>query len=221
MSEELSSFYKSREWLNLRARLMLERVNDRGELICEHCGKPIVKAYDCIGHHTIELTKENVKDYSISLNPKNIKLIHFKCHNRIHQRFEGMARNVYLVYGSPCSGKTTWVRDVANEDDLILDMDSIWESISVADKYHKPARLKNNAFGIRDCILDQIKCRVGLWRNAYVIGGYPLSTDRDRLCDLLGAQPIFIETSKDECIARAKTEEWREFVEEWFDSFTP
>ena len=216
----LESFYKSKEWEGLRARLMQERVNENDELICEYCGRPITKRYDCIGHHNIELTDENVNDYEISLNPDNIKLIHFRCHNRIHQRFEGFYQTVYLVYGSPCSGKSTWVHEVANEDDLILDIDAIWEAVCQADKYHKPKRLRANVFGVRDCILDQIRTRTGMWRNAFVIGGYPLRTDRDRLCDLLKAKPIFIEESKEECLKRAETEEWKDFIREWFENYS-
>lgn len=212
-------FYKSKQWEKLIEQLKIDRVNEQGEILCEYCGKPITKKYDCIGHHEIELTEDNVNDYQISLNPKNIKLIHFKCHNRIHQRFEGFKQKVYLVYGSPCSGKSTWVHEVANPDDLILDIDSIWECVSVSDKYHKPSRLKTNVFGIRDCILDQIRTRSGMWRNAYVIGGYPLRTDRDRLCNLLNAEPIFIDTPKEECLSRAANEEWKEFILDWFDSY--
>lgn len=216
---QLDRFYKSKQWEGLVAQLKIDRVNEQGQLICEYCGKPITKKYDCIGHHEIELTEDNVNDYQVSLNPANIKLIHFKCHNRIHQRYEGFKQKVYLVYGSPCSGKSTWVHEVANPDDLILDIDKIWECVSVSDKYHKPARLKTNVFGIRDCVLDQIRTRSGLWRNAYVIGGYPLRTDRDRLCNLLNAEPIFIDTTKEECLSRAMNEEWKEFIEDWFDSF--
>ena len=215
----LATFYKSREWEGLVNRLKMERVNEDGQLICEYCGKPITKKYDCIGHHEIELTDDNVNDYLISLNPDNIKLIHFKCHNKIHQRWDGFYQKVYLVYGSPCAGKSTWVHDVANSDDLILDIDKLWECVSIADKYNKPNRLKSNVFGLRDCLIDQIRCRVGMWRNAYVIGGYPLRTDRDRLCNLLGATPIFIEATKEECLSRAVNDEWKEFVENWFDSF--
>ena len=215
----LDNFYKSKQWEELRARLMMERVDEQGQLICEHCGKPITKAYDCIAHHEIKLTDDNVNDFVISLNPQNIKLIHFKCHNKIHQRYDGFYRNVYLVYGSPCSGKSTWVHDVAYDDDLILDVDSIWESICKADKYHKPNRLKANVFGIRDCIIDQIRTRKGMWRNAYVIGGYPLRSDRDRLCELLQAQPIYIEATKDECLSRALSDDWKDFIEEWFENF--
>ena len=216
----LEKFYKSRGWRKLVDRLKLERLNLHGELICEYCGKPITRKYDCIGHHEIELTEDNVFDVDVAMNPANIKLIHFKCHNKIHQRFDGFYQSVYLVYGSPCAGKTSWVQDVAEDDDLILDIDSIWESICKADRYHKPNRLKANAFGIRDCILDQIRTRTGMWRNAFVIGGYPLASDRDRLCDMLRAKPIFIDATRKECLERAETIEWKDYVEEWWDSYT-
>lgn len=221
MSFTLDNFYKSDEWYTLKSLLMQERTNEHGELICAHCGKPITKKYDCIGHHKIELTNDNVNDYSISLNPDYIELIHFRCHNIEHQRFEGFKQEVYLVYGSPCSGKSSWVHSVANSDDLILNIDSIWECICIADKYHKPGRLKANVFGIRDCLIDQIRCRTGMWRNAYVIGGYPLRTDRDRLCDLLRAKTIFIDESKDVCLSRAENNKMKEFIEDWFDSYIP
>ena len=216
----LDSFYKSKEWIKLLEQLKLERVNSSGDLICEYCHKPIVKKYDCIGHHNIELTEANVNDYNISLNSENIMLIHHKCHNKIHERFAGFKQRVYIVYGSPCSGKSTWVNDVAYNDDLILDMDKIWECICNSDRYHKPNRLKSNAFGIRDCILDMIKCRRGMWRNAYVIGGYPLASDRERLSKLLGAELVFIDETKEECLSRCVDDNWKSYVNEWFDLFT-
>lgn len=216
----LQTFYKSKQWERLVEQLKLERVNADGLLICEHCGQPIIKKYDCIGHHEKELTEENVNDYSVSLNPDNVRLIHFRCHNKIHQRFDGFSQKVYLVYGAPCSGKTTWVNDNANADDLIVDIDAIWECLSTSDKFSKPARLKSNVFGVRDFLIDQIRCRTGNWRNAYVIGGYPLRSDRDRMCDLLSAVPVFIDEQKDVCISRAKTKEWIEYIDEWFDTYT-
>lgn len=217
----LDTFYKSREWEKLIAQLKIERQNDEGLIICERCGLPILKKYDCIAHHEIELTEENVNDFLVSLNPDNIKLIHFKCHNKIHQRWDGFCRKVYLVYGSPCSGKTTWVHEVANEDDLILDLDSIWESICLSDRYHKPNRLKANVFGIRDCVLEQIKLRKGMWRCAYIIGGYPLRSDRDRLCDLLAAVPVYIEADRAVCESRVPCADWLDYIADWFDSYTP
>lgn len=215
----INNFYQSKQWRGLIDQLKLERLNEQGELICEYCGKAITKKYDCIGHHVVELTEDNINDYSTSLNPNNIQLIHFRCHNLIHQRYEGYKRIVYLVYGAPCSGKRDWVKEVANKDDLILDIDSIWDCISIAGKKDKQPRLKSNVFGIRDFIIDQIRTRTGNWRNAYIIGGYPLRTDRDRLCELLSAKPIYIQSTEEECMGRASDEKMKQYIADWFEDF--
>lgn len=218
----LSDFYKSKEWVGLMQAIKLERVNDEGEIICEHCGKPITAKYDCIGHHIIALTEQNYTDATISLNPSNIMLVHHGCHNKIHDRLGlSYVKQIYLVYGSPCSGKTTWVKDNMNYGDLIVDMDSIWECISGRDRYVKPNRLKQNAFGIRDELIRMVRMRQGNWLNAYVIGGYPLISERERLIKSLGAREIFIDTPKEECLIRAKDrpKEYEEYINSWWEQY--
>ena len=217
----LSTFYQSREWISLLNIIKDERTNEEGFIICEHCGKPIVAKYDCIGHHKEELTELNVNDYNISLNPDNIALVHHKCHNIIHERFGTYTRKVYIVHGAPCSGKSSFVASVANKEDLIMDMDAIWQMISNNELYVKPGRLKQNVFAVRDCILDQIKTRAGQWRAAYVIGGYPLPMERQRLATMLGAELIHIDTSKEECLARAadRPGDWTKFIEEYYEKY--
>lgn len=221
----LKNFYKSRQWRNLVDVLRNERTNEDGEIICAYCGKPIRRKYDVIGHHIKRLTEDNVNDATISLNPENVELIHFGCHNKIHQRYEGFTQRVYLVYGSPCSGKSTWVQENAYEDDLIVDLDRIWESICFCSRDNKPNRLKANVFGIRDCLIDQIRTRKGMWRNAYIIGTYPLASDRERLCDLLNAEEIYIESDLETCLERAKqrenSEKWTEIVTDWYSDYVP
>lgn len=216
----MANFYTSRAWTTFVAQLKLDRLNERGELICARCGQPIVKKYDCIGHHIIELTDDNVNDATIALNPDNVELIHFSCHNKIHRRFDGFYQSVYLVYGSPCAGKSTWVQQNANPDDLIVDIDRVWECLSMQDKYSKNDRIKSNVFGVYDTLIEQVKRRVGKWRGAYIIGGYPLASDRERLCDLLRAQPIFIDETRETCEARAVNDDWREYIADWFDAYT-
>ena len=68
----LYNFYRSDNWTNLLKVLKLQRVDTNGNIICEYCNKPIVRAYDCIGHHKVELTEENYTDADISLNPDSI-----------------------------------------------------------------------------------------------------------------------------------------------------
>lgn len=225
MIHDLSDFYQSDEWRKLIRSIRIERTNDDGQLICEYCGRPIVKEYDCIGHHKTELTDENVNDYAISLNPENIMLVHHRCHNFIHHKLGHSMRQVYLVYGAPLSGKSTYIKENMSEGDLLIDMDSIWQCVSGCERYVKPNRLRSVVFRIRDDLIDMIKYRYGKWSNAYVCGGYPLSSERERIIKELGAREIFIDTSRDECIARLEADaerdhdEWRQYIDDWFDKF--
>lgn len=217
----LDTFYQSDAWVNLLRIIKDERTNEQGFIICEHCGQPIVLKYDCIGHHIQELTAENVNDVNISLNPDNIALVHHKCHNMIHARFGYEYKKIYVVHGAPCSGKTTYVNKVAGKDDIILDIENIWECITNNPRYEKPNRLKTNVFAIRDLILDQIVTHTGYWRNAYIIGGYPYVSDRERMQRLYNAELIHIDTDKEECLLRAEQRpgEWTEYINEYFERF--
>ncbi len=221
----LNDFYRSREWRDLLAIIKSERLNSRGELICEHCHKPIIKGYDCIGHHTIELTEQNYMDANIALNPELIMLVHLRCHNKIHNKLGYSGRAVYLVYGSPLSGKSTYVKDNMDIGDIVVDIDNIWECISYCDRYTKPNRLISNVFSIRDHMIDMIRMRRGKWLTAWVIGGYPLISERERLCRSLGAKEIFIDTPKDECIKRLyesdRPSDWEKFISDWWETYTP
>ena len=223
MMLKLATFYKDKRWIKLLEILKQERANKNGVPVCEHCGKPIVKAYDCIGHHKIELTESNVNDLNISLNPDNIMLVHHKCHNIIHERFgyEG-SRHIYLVYGSPASGKYEYIKEVAGKDDLILNIDNIYQCISINDRYMASKRLSRNVFAIRDLIMDMIRTNTGKWKNAYIVGGYPMSSERERIINTLQAEPIYIEATKEECIANAqgRGEEYIKYIDEWFNRYT-
>lgn len=221
----LTTFYRSKDWIDLIQIIKLKRVDEHGMLICEHCKKPIVAKYDCIGHHVIELTEDNVNDVNISLNEDNIMLVHHRCHNIIHNKLGIGCKQVYVVYGSPLSGKSTYVKDCISYGDIVIDMDNIWQCISGQDRYVKPKRLTQNVFDIRNLLIDSIRMRKGNWLNAYVIGGYPLISERERLIKSLGAREIFVDISKEECIARLRScndrdhDEWLRYIDDWWEKF--
>lgn len=221
----LETFYKSKDWQKLIDVIKLERVDKNGQLICAHCGKPIVDKYDCIAHHTIFLTDENVNRADISLNPELIQLVHHRCHNRIHNKLGYTKREIYLVYGCPLSGKSTYVSTVAEPGDLIIDINSLWKAVSGCPE--KPKVLNSVVFGMRDYLIDCVKYRVGKWDNCYIIGGYPLISERERICKTLGAREIFIDVSKEECISRLNNSEnlnkadYLDYINEWWKRYIP
>lgn len=223
----LSGFYQSKAWVNLMAVIRMERVNSDGQIICEHCGKPIVHKYDCIGHHKIELNEANVNNADIALNPDNIMLVHHRCHNKIHDKLGYSNRQVFLVYGSPLSGKTTFVEGNKNEGDLVVDVDNIWQCVSGCARYTKPNRLKSCVFSVRDHMIDMVRMRQGKWLNAWVIGGYPLVSERERLLKSLGAREVFVDTSRENCVRRLREcsdgrnfEEWEKYISDWWEKFS-
>lgn len=218
----LYNFYRSPEWEKFRLLVINERLTEKGETICEHCGKSILKPFDLILHHKIVLTEENYNDANISLNPQNIMLVHHKCHNLIHNKLGYSQRQVYIVYGSPLSGKTSFVKENAAEGDLIIDMDNIWQCVSGCKRYVKPNRLKSIVFSVRDNLIESVKYRRGKWLNAYIIGGYPFQAERERLADQLGARMIHIDTGKDECLKRLYSSsdrdipEWEKYINDYW-----
>ena len=223
----LLNFYRSKQWEKLIRVIKQEWINEQGYIFCKHCGKPIIRSYDCIAHHITELTEENVNDVSVSLNPDNIALVHHGCHNRMHNKLGNAERRVYLVWGSPLSGKSSWVRENMNVGDLVVDIDSVWQCVSGLDRYVKPGRLNAVVFGIKNELLDMVRMRRGKWINAYVIGGYPLTAERERITGMLDAYEIFIDTEKKECLKRLQESDdrdkgqWEQYISDWWEKFSP
>lgn len=222
----LSDFYRSKEWEEFRIYLIAERTAADGFVYDEITGKPIVKAYDIILHHKIELTLENVNDANIALNPDNIQIVSFKTHNEIHKRFGKWTRHIYLVYGCPLAGKATYVQERAELHDLVIDIDKIYACISNNPKYIKSGRIADNAFAVRDCLLEQIKTRRGKWVNAWIIGGYPFKGERERTASEYGAECIYIPCTQEEAESRLQAvtderdkAEYKRYIQTWFDRY--
>lgn len=219
-------FYNGKSWRSLRGRLIAER-----NYICEECGGNFVfEPSRLVGHHKIELTPENITDVNIALNPDNIKIVCKECHDKEHKRFaysDNRQRNVYLVYGAPCSGKSTWINQMMERGDLRIDLDAIFECLSGCTLYDHPKALNRLAFSVRDLLLDQVRMRAGKWQAAFVVGGYPRKMQREQLAIRLGAELVYIETTREEAKARAMIsrgsfgQEWCGYIDKWFNAFEP
>lgn len=210
MYKTLHDFYVSRVWRELCHLLKIQR-----GYRCERCHKNIIDLSYLLGHHKIELTIENVNDPSISLNPDKIEIICQDCHNDEHRRF-GYSKHVFIVWGSPYSGRHTAVRQMMRTGDIILDIDALWRAITMGDD--KPNGCRFNVFKLRDSLLDQIKTRYGQWCDAYIIATYACPYDLERDVQAMGAEAIYCESTREECMRRAmEAGKTTEYISKWWD----
>jgi predicted kinase len=225
--KSVHELYVTQEFRTLRLELMNERIDGEGLLRCEHCHEVIEQACDCIAHHVKPVTLGNLNNVDITLNPANIQLVHHKCHNEIHERFGYARKKIYYVYGAPLSGKSSWVKNNKGSNDIVVDMDNIWQCITGGQRYYKPDALKTNVFAMRDFLLAMCKENKGFWNNAYIIEGGANKVKREQRLRALGAEPVYIEATQTECLERLErdeqrrpyAEQWRQYINEWFDTY--
>lgn len=231
MAQEFSrKFYKSKEWIDFRKIILAERGP-----VCKHCKKIIIESRHIQLHHKEELTPTNITDVNITLNPDNIEVLCQECHNKLHGRWckgqtrKKKERGIYIVYGPPLSGKTSYVLENMNKGDIVVDMDRLYEAVTLLPRYDKPDNLKYNVLSIRNSILDNIKTRYGGFNSAWVIGGYADKYSREQLARELGAKLILIDVNKEECLYRLKycndyrqqnKDEWIKYINKWFEEYT-
>lgn len=236
----LASFYAGDDWSDCKARVLNERIKG-GAVYCEHCGEVILKNFNpqeknnagaMVFHHKRPLlTVADANNAAISINSNMIAILHWKCHNVVHNRFNGQntrpEQKVYLITGAPCSGKTTFARERMEAGDVLIDIDDIWQQISGQPRYTKPNSLKPLVFATRDEQEDKVRMRAGTWRNAFIIKSLPLSMDRKREAEKLGAEVITIEATKEECLERLRKNpqgrdvaEYEKFINNYFAMFS-
>ena len=209
----LESFYSQTAWRKLRSYIIQERIARDGALICDYCHRQIVAPYDAICHHVIPLTESNVNDPEISLNPENIQVLHMRCHNLVHGKTGNGRRAVYLIWGAPKSGKSSYINTIRTRNDIVVDIEELYHALGSEIGTRKVAPV---VFRLRDELYDMIKTRYGRWDNAYIVGTYPIEMERRRLLETMRAEEIFIDTPMDVCLERCRSEEEIGYVREWF-----
>ena len=214
---KLHRFYCSKAWTDLAHMLKVQRGGR-----CERTGEIYEDMSQLIAHHRVELNDINVDDPQVSLNPDNIEIISFLEHNREHRRF-GNSKNVYIVWGPPLSGKSTLVKQSMQYGDIVMDIDALWQAITLQPMYIKPNNVRFNVFRLRDNMYDQIRTRYGQFYDAYVVASLPDKYDREKLSERLGAELIQCVCEKEECYERfarsGKPIEWKTYIDEWFERF--
>lgn len=126
---------------------------------------------------------------------------------------------VYLICGSPCSGKTTYIKNHAKDGDLVCDVDLIYQSISNRDSHDADVEIHEIALQLHYALCEIIKNRSMNFNNAYVVS--IANTNKKLKHDIEKVKAdkvVFIDTPYDVCIERAKERNnlFKLFVDDWF-----
>ena len=128
---------------------------------------------------------------------------------------------VYLIYGSPCSGKSTFIKDRLKRGDLVCDVDLIYQAISGQNPHDADLYVHEMALRLKDDLLDAIRDREGGWNNAYVVSTVntkdKLKAEKERIN---ADECIFLDTPYDVCMERAKDRPscFKWLIQEWFET---
>ena len=232
--------YNSKKWKKCR-----KYIYDKYYGLCADCGKPGLEV-----HHDQYLTPDNINDPDIVYGEWNLILLCRDCHfarrpmrkqaidndyyfdedgNMCQKEIEAVAidAKVYIVYGSPGSGKSRHVKDHMVVGDMVVDLDLIAQSIGLQGKTETPLGLLDTVISIREHMYGMIAQRNVKCESVWVIAGLPKRYERDELSKRLRADDlIFMDVSKDECIERAMNDKERtdkdkqyQIIYRWFNEF--
>lgn len=210
-------FYDSQQWRKTREAYLHSQ-----NYICEGCGGAA-----SLVHHIERIRPWNVADPDITLNWENLMALCGDCHAETHTRdyssnnaarlngvtfdAEGnpiKAANVFLVCGSPASGKTTYVTEHKGASDLVVDMDYICNALmgeaGGAHLNYKP--VLDVAVEVRELLYRIIQARRGKWERAFIITATASPFEMKAIANDLCAEIVLIDTPLEECLRRIRND---------------
>lgn len=127
-----------------------------------------------------------------------------------------------IVYGSPCAGKSTYIKAHAGENDLIYDGGSLVMAMTTRTAHLAKGHAASYAIlKLRQCVIDQAK------KDKYIDTLWiqcRWATDEIKaMLDGINTEEVFIHSTKEECYEhlendtlRPDKDQWKEKIDEWF-----
>ncbi|WP_297634747.1 HNH endonuclease signature motif containing protein [uncultured Clostridium sp.] len=241
--EFAKKFYNSKKWKECR-----EEIFNKYFGLCAECGKPGEEV-----HHIEFITPLNIDNPEIVLGHNNLILLCKDCHFDKHRGTNPLAKSFknkkklatsngyyfdkagnllpidkYIVYGSPGSGKSKYVKEHRGIGDLVVDLDLIKQAVSMANRTNDTDNLLDISLEIREYIYKRIENNEVNAKAIWIVAALPKRKERDELCERLRADLIFIDKDINECLNNAyldinrkdKTLE-KYIIEKWFADYEP
>lgn len=230
--EELSNIDKNQEVYNKAAwRNTKEEALKRADYKCEVCnvkGITPIKAADEV-HHIIKVSEgSNATHYDLD----NLICVCKRCHRKIEGKnkqelieylevldnAKKLNAKLYIVYGPPCSGKTTYVMENKSDEDIVIDLDYIKSALTYKDIHEGLSKDHiDYLFKIRRYMLENPKKNSITWlittKKEYEFKDNYIEVKEINL--IKSKNEIYKMIDKDD--SRVDKEEWKKLVDNWFE----
>lgn len=222
-------FYASKAWKACRASFILKQHG-----ICERCGRVGEEV-----HHIKPITPQNITDPNITLNHDNLMLLCKDCHFQIHEKRKKAGKpvreselryvfdengnivpkgRVIVVWGSPASGKSTYVAKHMRHMDIRVDLDEIFKCFAGITTRDTDTELTKDylpfILAAQEAAYKLIEANTGGFATAWIITSQPIKSKREELIKRFNAEEVHIQTTVDEALKRMEADSKRENKEQ-------
>lgn len=130
-------------------------------------------------------------------------------------------KQIYVVTGSPGSGKSTYAKKNAGANDIVFDLDEINKALG-GGLHEENRKSLGVALAMRSAAIEELAKKEGPWERAFFITASPDKEEIRKLCEALGAEEIRMETTLEQCKenilrddTRADKGKYIELAEKW------
>lgn len=127
-----------------------------------------------------------------------------------------------IVWGAPCSGKTTYVKKHAKKGDAICDYDAIYQALSGLGSKVRAESLNSFVLDVIDRVHDEIEKHNEI--DAWIITATRNLKKRDRMVKRFSAELVVLDVPREEahrrCDEDGRPNEWHQYIDNWFDATT-
>jgi tRNA uridine 5-carbamoylmethylation protein Kti12 len=124
---------------------------------------------------------------------------------------------ITIVIGSPCSGKSTWVKNELKDNDVIVDYDELAKAFGSRIQHSSKGSIRTVALTARKEAIKRILN--GIDDDAFIIHTNPSDEAIDSYLEA-NANFVLINPGKEACLQRAESrpEGTKEAIEKWFNN---
>ena len=125
---------------------------------------------------------------------------------------------VIVVWGSPASGKSTYVAKHMRHMDIRVDLDEIFKCFAGITTRDTDTELTKDylpfILAAQEAVYKLIEANTGGFATAWIITSQPIKSKREELIKRFNAEEVHIQTTVDEALARMEADSKRENKEQ-------